>query len=152
MKIKILKRKNPAKFRSCLLNSTANPANFHPNWAGLAVLFSRQILNGSQDFFPSLIIKNFFFWIWNHWEACPRIFGTYYFCYRHCVMKTTVKSMIGRLLQFWAYLKFIPYRFFRELFARFDISNTMGCCQYMPFTDNSPSTPNLISLKDIWTF
>ena len=35
----------PAKY------SKANPANFHPNWAGLAVLFSRQILNGSQDFF-----------------------------------------------------------------------------------------------------
>ena len=33
------------------LNSTANPAHFHPNWAGLAVLFSRQLLNGSQDFF-----------------------------------------------------------------------------------------------------
>ena len=25
--------------------------NFHPNWAGLAVLFSRQILNGSQNYF-----------------------------------------------------------------------------------------------------
>ena len=41
---------------SCLevANSTANPADFHPNWAGLAVLFSRQILNGSQDFFSLL--------------------------------------------------------------------------------------------------
>ena len=35
-------------FRICLLNSTAN---FHPNWAGLAVLISRQLLKGSQDFF-----------------------------------------------------------------------------------------------------
>ena len=26
---------------SYLLNSTANPAHFHSNWAGLAVLFSR---------------------------------------------------------------------------------------------------------------
>ena len=26
-------------FRICLLRSRANPANFHPNWAGLAVLF-----------------------------------------------------------------------------------------------------------------
>ena len=34
-------------FRSCLLNSTANPVHFHQNWAELAVLFSRQILNGS---------------------------------------------------------------------------------------------------------
>ena len=38
-------------FRICLLHITANPANFHPNWAWLAVLFSRRILNGSQDFF-----------------------------------------------------------------------------------------------------
>ena len=38
-------------FRICILNSTANPANFHPHWAGLAVLFSRQILNGSQVIF-----------------------------------------------------------------------------------------------------
>ena len=38
-------------FGSYLLNSTANPAHFHQNWAGLAVPFSRQLLNGSQDFF-----------------------------------------------------------------------------------------------------
>ena len=30
-------------------------ANFHPNWAGLAVLFSKQLLYGSQDFFVLLI-------------------------------------------------------------------------------------------------
>ena len=35
-------------FRICLLNSTANSAQFWWKWAGLAVLFSRQILNGSQ--------------------------------------------------------------------------------------------------------
>jgi hypothetical protein len=28
-------------FRSYLLNSTANPAHSHSNWAGLAVLFSK---------------------------------------------------------------------------------------------------------------
>ena len=33
-------------FRSYLLNSTANPANFHPNWVGLAVLFSSFIFFG----------------------------------------------------------------------------------------------------------
>jgi hypothetical protein len=33
-------------FRSCLLNSTANPAQFWLKWAGLAVLFSRELLNG----------------------------------------------------------------------------------------------------------
>ena len=34
--------------------------NFHPNWTGLAVLFSRQLLNGSQDFFFH-IFRIFFF-------------------------------------------------------------------------------------------
>jgi hypothetical protein len=38
-------------FGSCLLNSTANPAQFHPNWSGLAMLFSRQLLNGFHNFF-----------------------------------------------------------------------------------------------------
>ena len=52
MKIKILKRKKSWEpVRICLLNSTANSAQFWWHWAGLAVLFSRQILNGSQDFF-----------------------------------------------------------------------------------------------------
>ena len=51
-------------FRSCLLNSTANPANFHPNaqWklAGLAVLFSRwQLLNGFKDFFVLIFSFSF---------------------------------------------------------------------------------------------
>ena len=36
---------------SCLLTSSANLARFHQNWTGLAVLFSRQLLKGSQDFF-----------------------------------------------------------------------------------------------------
>ena len=39
-------------FGSCLLNSTANPAKLGWKWAGLAVLFSRQLLNGSHDLFP----------------------------------------------------------------------------------------------------
>ena len=45
------KLKSWEPFRSCLLNGTANPAHVHQNWAGLAVLSSRQILNSSQDFF-----------------------------------------------------------------------------------------------------
>ena len=46
-----------AKFlTSCrLVRHTANPAQFWWKWAKLAVLFSRQLLNGSQDFFLSLI-------------------------------------------------------------------------------------------------
>ena len=41
--------------RICLLSSTANLAQFGWKLAGLAVLFSRQILNSSQDLFFSLI-------------------------------------------------------------------------------------------------
>ena len=56
MKIKVLKRKKNSWSHlgfACYLNSTANSANFHQNWAGLTVLFSWKILNGSQDFFFS---------------------------------------------------------------------------------------------------
>ena len=44
-----------------MINSKANPAHFHPNWAGLAVLFSRQFLSGSQDFFFCLNILFFIY-------------------------------------------------------------------------------------------
>ena len=37
----LFKKKFFEPFRSCLLNSTANPAQFGWKWAGLAVLFSR---------------------------------------------------------------------------------------------------------------
>ena len=43
------KKKSWEPFRIFLLNSTANPAQFGWKWAGLAVLFSRQLLNGSHD-------------------------------------------------------------------------------------------------------
>ena len=43
-------------FGSCLLNSTANPAHFHPSLVGLAVLYSRQLPNGSHDFFQTFSI------------------------------------------------------------------------------------------------
>ena len=62
--MKILKRKKPWKpFRSCLLNSTAYRAQFWWKWAGLTVLFSRQILSGSQDFFLSLLFKLLFIFL-----------------------------------------------------------------------------------------
>ena len=38
-------------FWSYLLNSTADSAQFEWKWAGLAVLFSRYLPNGSHDFF-----------------------------------------------------------------------------------------------------
>ena len=62
------RKKSWEPFRICLLHSSVNPANFHPNWAGLAVLCSRQILNGSQEF--SLLYYNF-----------NLIFHIYYFVY-----------------------------------------------------------------------
>ena len=55
-KINIKEKKNFWEpFRICLLNSTANPAQFEWKLAGLALLFSRLILNGSQDFFFVLV-------------------------------------------------------------------------------------------------
>ena len=44
-----------------MLSSTASPAHFHPNWAGLAVLFRRQLL---KDFscFVFNIACNFHFY------------------------------------------------------------------------------------------
>ena len=44
-------KKSWETFGSYLLNSKANPAHFHSNWAGLAVLFIRKLPNGSDDFF-----------------------------------------------------------------------------------------------------
>ena len=38
-------------FKSCLLNNIANPDQFGWKWAGLAVLFSRQLPNTSHDLF-----------------------------------------------------------------------------------------------------
>ena len=57
-----MKKKSWEPFGSCLLNSTANPAHFHPSLAGLAVLFSRQLPNGSHDFFQtfSMFFKEYF--------------------------------------------------------------------------------------------
>ena len=72
-------RRSWEPFRSCLLNSTANPAHFQRNWAGLAVLFSRELLNGSQDFF-SLLYYNFYL-IKKKYPPkrfCLHIFKTYF--------------------------------------------------------------------------
>jgi hypothetical protein len=50
--IKISKRKKIlGAFKSCLLSSTANPAQFGWKWAGLDMLFSRKLPNVSHDFF-----------------------------------------------------------------------------------------------------
>ena len=55
-------KKSWEPFGSCLLNSTANPAKLGWKWAGLAVLFSRQLSNGSHNFFQtfSIYFLNYF--------------------------------------------------------------------------------------------
>jgi len=50
-------KKSWEPFGSCLLNSTANQAKLEWKWAGLAVLFSRQLPNGSHDFFQTFSIS-----------------------------------------------------------------------------------------------
>ena len=44
-------KKSWVPFGSYLLNSTADSAQFEWKWAGLAVLFSRYLPNGTHDFF-----------------------------------------------------------------------------------------------------
>ena len=49
-------------FGSYLLDSTADSAQFEWKWAGLAVLFSRYLPNGTHDFFQNFricFIKDF---------------------------------------------------------------------------------------------
>ena len=43
-------------FGSYLLDSTADSAQFEWKWAGLAVLFSRYLPNGTHDFFQNFRI------------------------------------------------------------------------------------------------
>ena len=54
------KRKKYWEPQVCLLNRPVNPAQFKPNWAGLAVLFM-QIPNWLQDPWPSHFVT-YFFW------------------------------------------------------------------------------------------
>jgi hypothetical protein len=58
-KDRILKqqKKSWEPFKSCLLNSTTNPAQNGWKLAALAVLFRRQLLNGSQDFSFNLVFQ-----------------------------------------------------------------------------------------------
>ena len=69
------------------LHSKSSP--FNPNWAGLAVLFRRQLLNGSQDFCFNILIVIYFFKyeIIETLDRRPRIFAKYFSC-RYCVLYT----------------------------------------------------------------
>ena len=63
--------------RSCLLNSTANPAGFGLKWTELAVLFCRQLPNGSDDLFH--IFSTILFSNWKKYPIehfCTQIFVT----------------------------------------------------------------------------
>ena len=76
--LNIKEKKKPwEQFRICLLNSTANPANFHPKWAGLVVLFSKQILNSSWDFFHFDILIFIYFFKYEIIETHARAFFTF---------------------------------------------------------------------------
>ena len=76
LKKNILKisKKSWERFGSYLQNSTANPAHSHPNWAGLAVLFRRQLLNGFQDFFCFNILILIYFFKYKTIETHARAF------------------------------------------------------------------------------
>ena len=68
------KKKSWEPFRICLLNSTANPAQFGWKWAKLAVLFSRQLLNGSHDLFDIFSIIFIYFFKYETIETHARAF------------------------------------------------------------------------------
>ena len=71
-----VKKKSWEPFRICLLNSTANPAQFGWKWAGLAVLSSRQLLNGSHDLFHIFSIIFIYFFKYETIETHARAFLT----------------------------------------------------------------------------
>ena len=52
-------KKSWVLFGSYLLDSTADSAQFEWKWAGLAVLFSRYLPNGTHDFFQNFRIRIF---------------------------------------------------------------------------------------------
>ena len=67
-------KKSWETFGSYLLNSKANPAHFHSNWAGLAVLFIRKLPNGSDDFFHIFRILFLYGFIKNTQTTMPQHF------------------------------------------------------------------------------
>ena len=62
---------------SNLLNSTANSAQFEWKWAGLAVLFSRYLQNGTHDFFQIFSICFFEYFIKKPQTTIALIFLTH---------------------------------------------------------------------------
>ena len=71
------------------------------------MLFSRQLLNGSQDFFFNVLILIYFFKYEtietrvcylpvtnSNWDPCPRIFDTYYFSYSYFTQVHALNSTI----------------------------------------------------------
>ena len=81
--------------RSCLLNSTANPAQFGWKLAELAVLFSRQILNQWRTFVHTTVVfikiteaKNDFNPMWSAWWQA--YYSTYLLAYLNFPASTMI--------------------------------------------------------------
>ena len=74
-----VKKKSCEPFGICMLNKSANPAHFHPNWAGLAVFLVGKFHRAPTFFsYFQLCITNP--------HLCPPIFLAYFWLSRWCVM------------------------------------------------------------------
>ena len=95
------KSKSWRPFWSYQLNSTANLANlaqFWGKWAGLAVLFSWYLQNGSQDFhFFNCPGCQIFISLEIHCYLCPHIFWVYYFSIRQYVIRSKIYLLWNRI-------------------------------------------------------
>ena len=73
-------KKSWEPFGTCLISSTGNLAHFHPDWAELAVTFSRQI--------PSRLLRSLFalaeIFLFIFGDPCSHIFVTYHQLYLVC--------------------------------------------------------------------
>jgi hypothetical protein len=130
-------KKSWEPFRSCLLDSTANPAHFHPNWAGLAVLFSRQILNGSQDFFHIFSIIFIYFFKYETIETHARAFLALIISAVASVNPVVAisQSLKGKYHIWDIYVLGLKTKFFCRKNNQF----------HFPIDTNTPNAPKLIS-------
>ena len=110
-------KKSWEPFWNCLLNSPANPAHFPSNRAGLAVLFSRELLNGTHDFFQIFRICLFNHFIKNPQTTISLTFLTYIISDisgaisdRFNLEKNTKLNFLFSLKSFWSSLDVIQGR------------------------------------------
>ena len=101
------KLKSWEPFWSYQLNSTANPAHSPQNWAYFEVngLDWHCCLAGSSKTAPRIFIFfNFsgcrmFILFEIHWDPCPRIFTTYFWWYKWCVLWPSIMTNIDAFWQ-----------------------------------------------------